>query len=161
MLTAGLVPAPAADPVFPYGGVYFRKSNPPEQDWARDHKVAAQTGMNAFRHWFIWPAIEVAPDRYDWRDYDRMMDLAAENGLKVMIAEITKAAPDWMFDDYPHALFRSSDGGVALSGVGPSSGVGGFPGLCLDNEDVRAARRKIPDHAGGTISQSPRPAGFL
>ena len=143
MLTAGLVPAPAADPVFPYGGVYFRKSNPPEQDWARDHKIAAQTGMNAFRHWFIWPAIEVAPDRYDWRDYDRMMDLAAENGIKVMIAEITKAAPEWMFDDYPHALFRASDGSVAASGVGPSSGVGGFPGLCLDNEDVRARAEKF------------------
>ena len=29
------------DPVFPFGAVYFRKSNPPEQDWERDHKTAA------------------------------------------------------------------------------------------------------------------------
>ena len=55
-------------PVFPYGAVYFRKSNPPEQDWARDHKTATQIGMNAFRHWFLWSAIEVAPGKYDWRD---------------------------------------------------------------------------------------------
>lgn len=44
----------AADmPVFPYGAVYFRKSNPPEQDWARDHQTAARMGMNTFRHWFM------------------------------------------------------------------------------------------------------------
>ena len=72
--------ANAADPVFPYGAVYFRKSNPPEQDWARDHQTAARLGMNTFRHWFMWSAIEVAPGKYDWRDYDEMMDLAAKNG---------------------------------------------------------------------------------
>src|SRR5207245_6053955 len=78
----------AADaPVFPYGAVYFRKSNPPEQDWARDHQTAAQIGMNTFRHWFMWSSIEVAPGKYDWRDYDQMMDLAARNGIKVIIAE--------------------------------------------------------------------------
>src|SRR5437762_13824068 len=98
-----LSPAPAADtptpnqPVFPYGAVYFRKSNPPEQDWARDHQTAARIGMNTFRHWFMWSAIEVAPGKYDWRDYDRMMDLAAQNGIKVVIAEFITAAPEWAF----------------------------------------------------------------
>ena len=72
----------AQDPVFPYGAVYFRKSNPPAEDWARDHQQAAKLGMNNFRHWFMWSAVEVAPDKYDWRDYDRMMDLAAKNGIR-------------------------------------------------------------------------------
>jgi hypothetical protein len=72
-----------AKPVFPYGAVYFRKSNPPETDWARDHQTASRIGMNAFRHWFMWGAVETAPGKYDWRDYDRMMDLAAQNGTKV------------------------------------------------------------------------------
>src|SRR5262245_48944980 len=56
----------ADDAVFPYGAVYFRKSNPPEQDWARDHATAARIGMNTFRHWFMWEAVEVAPGKYDW-----------------------------------------------------------------------------------------------
>ena len=76
----------AADPIFPYGAVYFRKSNPPEDDWSRDHQTAAKMGMNTFRHWFMWSAIEVAPGKYDWRDYDRMLDLAAQNGIKVVLA---------------------------------------------------------------------------
>jgi len=127
----------AQDPVFPYGAVYFRKSNPPEEDWARDHATAAKIGMNNFRHWFMWSAIEVAPDQFDWKDWDRMMDLAAANGIKVTIAEMITAAPEWMFDKYKHARFVGSDDSVTYSSSGGSSGTGGFPGLCLDNEDVK------------------------
>src|SRR3989454_12716056 len=134
----------AADiPVFPYGAVYFRKSNPPEQDWARDHQTAARIGMNTFRHWFMWGAIEVAPGKYDWRDYDRMMDLAAQNGIKVMIAELVTAAPEWAFDKYPHTRYQASDGAPVHSGISGSSATGGFPGLYLDNEDVRALAEKF------------------
>jgi beta-galactosidase len=130
-------------PVFPYGAVYFRKSNPPEQDWARDHATAARIGMNTFRHWFMWSAIEVAPGKYDWRDYDRMMDLAAQNGIKVVIAELVTAAPEWMFHKYPQARYVASDGTVVNSSIGGSSATGGFPGLCLDNSEVKAAAEKF------------------
>ncbi len=124
------------DPVFPYGAVYYRKSNPPAEDWARDHATAAQSGMNNFRHWFMWSAIEVAPGQYDWRDYDRQMDLAAANGLKVTVAEITQAAPEWMYDQFPHARYQGSDDSIAHSSVSGSAAVGGFPGLCFDNPEV-------------------------
>ncbi len=73
--------------VFPAGGVYFRKSNPPIEDWARDHKTASQLGMNTFRYWFMWSALEVAPGKWDWADYDKMMDLAGQNGIKVIEIE--------------------------------------------------------------------------
>ena len=133
----------AADPVFPYGAVYFRKSNPPEQDWARDHATAARIGMNTFRHWFMWEAVEVAPGKYDWTDYDRMMDLAAKNGIKVVIAEFVTSAPEWLYDRYPQARYQASDGSYTNSGVSGSSATGGFPGLCLDNEEVKALAEKF------------------
>ena len=66
-------------PQVPFGAVYFRKSNPPREDWDRDYGVAAEDGMNVFRHWFMWSAIERKPGVYDWEDYDRQMDLAAKN----------------------------------------------------------------------------------
>src|SRR6185437_5799984 len=144
LLLAGAALLSAADaPVFPYGAVYFRKSNPPEAEWARDHQTAARIGMNTFRHWFMWSAIEVAPGKYDWRDYDRMMDLAAQNGIKVVIAELITAAPEWMFKKYPQARYVASDGTVVNSSIGGSSATGGFPGLCLDNPEVRAAAEKF------------------
>jgi beta-galactosidase len=98
------------NPVFPFGAVYFRKSNPPEQDWERDHKTAAQMGVNIFRHWFMWASVENSPGKYDWRDYDRMVELEAQNRIKVVIAEIVNAAPEWMWDKYPHARQINSDG---------------------------------------------------
>lgn len=124
--------------VFPAGAVYFRKSNPPGTDWAKDHKTAAQIGMNTFRHWLMWSAVEVAPGKWDWADYDRMMDLAAQNGIKVILATLDTAAPEWAFRKYAHARYLASDGTVVHSGVSASSAVGGFPGLCLDNADVKA-----------------------
>jgi beta-galactosidase len=143
LAAATLLNAGDPRPVFPYGAVYFRKSNPPEAEWARDHQTAARIGMNTFRHWFMWSAIEVAPGKYDWRDYDRMMDLAAQNGIKVVIAEFVTAAPEWMFHKYPNARYLASDGTVLNSSIGGSSATGGFPGLCLDNPAVHAAAEKF------------------
>lgn len=127
----------SGDPVFPYGAVYFRKSGPPEEDWANDHRTAAKLGINNFRHWFMWSAIEVAPGKFDWRDYDRMFELAAENGIKVTVSEMVTAAPEWAFGKYPHARYLASDDSVINSQISASSATGGFPGLCLDNEDLK------------------------
>ena len=80
-------------PQVPFGAVYFRKSNPPREDWARDYGVAAEDGLNIFRHWFMWASIERRPGYYDFDDYDRQMDLAAKNGIKTVIAELTHTVP--------------------------------------------------------------------
>ena len=81
-------------PQIPFGAVYFRKSNPPPEDWARDYGVAAEDGLNVFRHWFMWGSIEQKPGVYVWDDYDRQMDLAARNGIKTIVAELIHAVPD-------------------------------------------------------------------
>ena len=130
--------AAADDPLFPYGAVYFRKSNPPETDWERDHKTASQIGMNMFRHWVMWSAVEVAPGQYDWRDYDKMLDLEGQNGIKAVLAEMITAAPEWAFRMYPQARFEAQDGYKGVPEYSGSSATGGFPGLCLDNPQVRA-----------------------
>ena len=126
-------------PAFPFGAVYFRKSNPPRADWERDYRTAAEDGLNVFRHWFLWSAIEVAPGEFDWEDYDRQLDLAAENGLKTIVAEMITAAPEWAFRRFAHARIETRDGRRLESGMSGSCATGGFPGLCLDNEDYRAA----------------------
>lgn len=125
-------------PPFPYGAVYFRKSNPPQADWARDYGVAAEDGMNIFRHWFLWSAIEIEPGSFDWSDYDRQFDLAAANGCKTIIAEFSMAAPEWAFRRYAHARYETVEGRLLESQMSASCATGGFPGLCLDNGDYQA-----------------------
>src|SRR5882724_1422440 len=133
-------------PAFPYGAVYFRKSNPPAEDWARDYDTAAADGFNTFRHWFMWSAIEVAPGVYDWAEYDRQLDLAAERGIATVIAEFVTAAPEWAWRQLAHARYVDRDGKPAVSQMSHSSAVSGFPGLCLDNEAAHArAERFLTD----------------
>ena len=113
-------------PFIPFGAVYFRKSNPPREDWARDYGVAAEDGLNVFRHWFMWSAIECRPGQYDWDDYDRQMDLAAKNGIKTIIAELTHTVPDWAFRKFAHARQIRADGRPLTSNMGVSAATGGF-----------------------------------
>ncbi|MGV8988514.1 MAG: beta-galactosidase [Cypionkella sp.] len=117
---------PAKLPQVPYGAVYFRKSNPPREDWARDYGVASTDGLNTFRHWFMWSAIERAPGRFDWDDCDRQLDLAAENNMATVIAEFTMAAPDWLQRKLGHTRMRTADGRPMASQLSPSVAVGGF-----------------------------------
>ena len=158
-LSASAQQPPWPDPAFPFGAVYFRKSNPPEQDWERDHKTAAQMGVNIFRHWFMWASIENSPGQYDWRDYDRMVELEAQNHIKVVIAEITTGAPEWMWDKYPEARHIASDGSVGYPAVSGSSATSSAP-LCLDNEDVRGQAEKFLTALVERYRDSPATLGY-
>ncbi len=123
-------------PQFPYGAVYYRVSNPPKKDWARDYRIAAEDGTNIFRHWFLWSAIERSPGEYTWDDYDRQLDLAAENGIKTIIAEMTVVSPEWTRRAYPHARVESADGKLSSPYMHGSCATGGIS-MCLDNPDLK------------------------
>ena len=111
---------------FPFGAVYFRKSNPPRDDWERDYGVAAADGLNIFRHWFMWGSIERAPGVFEWSDYDRQMDLAAANGIKTIVAELIHAVPDWAVRKFDHARQVRANGTRLSSNMGVSPATGGF-----------------------------------
>ncbi|CAN5355137.1 hypothetical protein BH10PSE9_BH10PSE9_25130 [soil metagenome] len=113
-------------PQVPFGAVYFRKSNPPREDWARDYGVAAADGLNVFRHWFMWGAIERRPGFYDFEEYDRQLDLAAQNGIKTVIAEMVHAVQDWAIRKFAHARQLKADGTPLTSNMGTSAATGGF-----------------------------------
>ncbi|MCU6796542.1 beta-galactosidase [Paenibacillus sp. WQ 127069] len=133
-------------PQVAYGAVYFRKSNPPGQDWERDYAQAAKDGMNIFRHWFMWGNIEVAPGVYDWEDYDRHMDLASQYGIRTIIAEMISFIPQWMYRTHSHLLEINADGSKVHGEMNGSSATGGSSGgsggaLCLDFAEAK-------EHAG-------------
>ena len=139
-------------PKFPYGAVYFRKSNPPKADWERDYTTASEDGMNIFRHWFIWAAIEQTPGIFGWDEYDRHLDLAAKNGMKTIIAEMSTLGPEWLLREYDHARLTHADGvreGFSMSGSCATGGVN----MCWDNDDYRATAenwiRELASHYKG------------
>jgi beta-galactosidase len=103
-------------------------------------------GMNTFRHWFLWSAIEVAPGQYNWEEYDRQLDLAPATGIKTIIAEMITAAPEWAFRRFAHARYETAAGRPLESSMSGSCATGGFPGLCLDNDDYRAAAAEVESY---------------
>ncbi len=124
---------------FVYGAVYFRRTNPPPEDWSRDYQTAQEDGHNIFRHWFLWGAIEKSPGVYDWSEYDPHMDLAAKHGIKVIIAEMLTSAPEWAFEKFNHARLEHRDGTKDVSVMNGACVSGGFPGLSLNDPQVREA----------------------
>jgi beta-galactosidase len=128
---------------FSFGAVYFRKSNPPPNDWARDHQTAAEDGLTIFRHWVIWNQVEVAPGVFDWADYDCQMDLAAEHGIRVVLAEMVNDAPDWLIRQLDHARMENRRGEQHWNLMNGSSVSAGHAVLCLDHPEVQQAGERF------------------
>lgn len=152
-------------PQLPYGAVYFRKSNPPREDWKRDYAVAQEDGMNINRHWFMWGAIEVEKGVYDWEDYDRHMDLADQHGIKTIIAEMITSVPEWAAYEYAHAAYVKADGTPLRTQMGVSSSSGGFGEgsqgvLSLDCPEVRELAGKFLTALALRYKDHPAMAGY-
>ncbi|TDG00682.1 beta-galactosidase [Paenibacillus piri] len=152
-------------PQLPYGAVYFRKSNPPRDDWERDYAIAQEDGMNFNRHWFMWGAIEVAPGVYDWEDYDRQMDLATGHGIQTIIAEMITSVPEWAAEAYSHAVHVKADGTALRTQMGVSSATGGFGEgsqgvLCLDCAEVKEAAGRFLRELVLRYKDHPATAGY-
>lgn len=138
------------------GAVYFRKTNPPAQDWERDFAVAAADGHTLFRHWVPWGAVEVAPGQYDWADYDRLLDLGRANGIATVLAELITDVPEWLYHGVPEARREMANGTRRTSDMHISCVTGGHHAMCLDNPEVaeaagrflRALAARYRDHPG-------------
>ena len=138
-IAAGLapfVPSMGANVGYPNAGADLR--DPPDPiwsglfqevlsaaNWDRDYKTASEDGVNTFRHWFIWSAIETSPGVYDWEDYDRQMELADKYGIRTVIAEMSALVPQWVFDRYPEVLYVDDGGKRPISGISPATATGG------------------------------------
>ncbi len=124
-----------------YGAVYYRKSNPPREDWERDYRQAAADGMNVFRHWFLWGSIETKPGCFALEDYDAQLDLAAKNDMGTIIAEMTNTSPHWLFREHPDCFCVDRQGRRRnQSSYSASCATSGFShgGVCLDNPKAKA-----------------------
>ena len=125
-----------------FGAVYFRRSNPPREDWERDYRVAREDGHTLFRHWFLWSDIHVAPDTFDFGPYDEHLRLAAKYGIKTIVAELITNAPDWLYHSCPEGRHEDAHGSRNHSGMQGSCATSSAK-MCLDHPVVRAEAGKF------------------
>ncbi|MDF2988807.1 MAG: Beta-galactosidase, partial [Eubacterium sp.] len=87
-----------------YGGDY----NPdqwPEEIWEEDMRLFKKAGINIITlPVFSWAKLQSDEQTYNFGWLDKILDLAAQNGLKVCLATSTAAQPAWMSKKYPEVL---------------------------------------------------------
>ena len=121
------------------GTQYWRPPTPFRSHWEEDLRGMAEAGFNTIKTWHFWSWHESEPGDFDFTDSDELFELAGRYGLCVVPNFITCSAPEWAFERYPEARFVSADGYVVPSMSIGNVNVGGFPGLCLDNDDAAEA----------------------
>lgn len=95
----------------------------------RDIKNIKKLGFNTVRYWVDWATVEPGHGVWNLGFMDCLMDLAEENGLKVIVQLYMDSAPNWPASLYPDSRFQAQSGDVIDSQASP--------GFCCDHPDVR------------------------
>lgn len=101
------------------------------EEWQRDLNRIRALGFNAVRTWVEWAHCEPRPGEYHFENLELLLDLAHEEGLRVLIQMYVDSAPDWVPRQFPDALFEAQSG----EKVPPQAA----PGCCVDHAGVAEA----------------------
>ena len=108
-----------------------RDARSKKEQWRKDVQQIKALGFNTIRAWIDWASGEPSEGRYDFETLDVLLELAEEEGLKLLLQVYMDSAPQWMGEKHPDALFVSSNG----QSIKPESS----PGYCLDHPAVSGA----------------------
>ncbi len=94
----------------PFGGDYNPEQWPPEV-WEEDMRLFRKAHIDTLTiNVFSWALLQKDEVTYDFTQLDRIMELAAANDMKVVLATATAAHPAWMAHRYPDILRTEFDG---------------------------------------------------
>ncbi|CAM5427323.1 hypothetical protein SALBM217S_02965 [Streptomyces griseoloalbus] len=89
----------------------------PEETWQEDVRLMREAGVNSVTLGvFSWSRIEPRPGERDFGWLDRLMDLAHDHGIGVVLATPTASPPPWMGRLHPDTLPADADGHTELWG---------------------------------------------
>jgi beta-galactosidase len=90
--------------LMPIGVYYYPEHWNPDQ-WERDLKHIADLGFT-FTHFgeFAWAMVEPEEGVFDFEWLDKVLDIADQNGLKVIMCTPTPTPPAWLTTNYSEVL---------------------------------------------------------
>jgi beta-galactosidase len=99
-------------------GVYYYPEHWDESQWERDLKQIKALGFD-FVHYaeFAWAQLEPSEGVYNFAWLDRAIDMAARNGLKVIMCTSTATPPVWLVREHPDILIENESGTHADHGA--------------------------------------------
>lgn len=92
-------------------GSYYYPEQWPHAYWARDLKKMAEVGFD-FTHFgeFAWAFIEPEEGKFDFKWLDEAVELAHQNGIKVIMCTSSPTPPAWLEIKHPEILMVNEDG---------------------------------------------------
>ena len=134
-------------------GVYYYPEHWPASQWERDFKNMAGLGFE-FTHFgeFAWAFLEPSEGKFDFVWLDRAVDLAAKNGLKIILCTPTPCPPAWMGEKYPEIYLVGGDGRRRQHGTRANAS--------LANDVFLKYTRRIVTELARRYGQDPRVWGW-
>lgn len=102
-----------------------------KETWRGDLRQIKSLGFNAVRCWMDWASGEPSQGQYRFDTLEVLLELAEQEGLKLILQVYMDAAPDWVGKKFPDSQFVAASGQV----MHPESA----PGYCFDHPGVRQA----------------------
>lgn len=99
-------------------GTYYYPEHWPEEQWERDFKKMKELGFE-FTHFaeFAWAQLEPEEGKYNFEWLDKAVDMAHQQGLKVVMCTSTATPPVWLTRKYPEILIKQEDGTILDHGA--------------------------------------------
>jgi beta-galactosidase len=129
-----------------------RDARSKKEVWRKDVEQIKTLGFNTVRAWIDWASGEPQPGKYDFETLDVLLELADEEGLRLVLQVYMDSAPPWVGAKYPDSLFVSSNG----QAIKPETS----PGYCRDHAGVRSADNAFYAALAARVRRSPAFAGW-
>lgn len=139
---------------------YYRPPFPDGHRWSGDLAVIAATGIDAVQLWVTWGWVEAEPGTYRFDDYDRLIELAAEAGLQVVLSTIAEIHPFWIHRVVPDSAMVDHRGQRVVSVPRRENHAGLTPGGCTDHPEVRRRLGAFLDACAGRYGGLAHLAGW-
>ncbi len=99
-------------------GVCYYPEHWPEELWADDFRRMREMNLSVIRlAEFSWAMLEPVEGQFDFRFFQRVMDLAYQYGLQVILGTPTATPPAWLTHRYPEVLNASREGVLYRHGM--------------------------------------------
>ncbi len=126
-----------------FGAQYFRSPTPLPESWESDIRHIKEIGFNTIKIWAQWRTNNPRENIYDFSDIKALMNIAQENGLKVIINIILDVAPVWFYKKYPESVMRMANGSLLLPQPTEYRQAGGAPGPCYHHDGANSVKREF------------------